>query len=54
MQGLLATLAQGKCGYIPMPESFERGGYETEPYATSPEVDTAPKLIAAALDTLNK
>ena len=51
---LLATLAQGKCGYIPMPESFERGGYETEPYATSPEVDTAPKLIAAALETLNK
>ena len=37
-----------------MPESFERGGYETEPYATSPEVDTAPKLIAAALETLNK
>ena len=51
---MLATLAQGKCGYIPMPESFERGGYETEPYATSPEVDTAPKLIAAALETLNK
>lgn len=51
---LIATLAQGKCGYIPMPESFERGGYETEPFATSPEVDTAPKLIAAALETLNK
>ena len=51
---LIATLAQGKCGYIPMPESFKRGGYETEPFATSPEVDTAPKLIAAALDTLNK
>ena len=51
---IIATLAQGKCGYIPMPESFERGGYETEPYATSPEVDTAPKLIAAALETLNK
>ena len=51
---LITTLAQGKCGYIPMPESFERGGYETEPYATSPEVDTAPKLVAAALETLNK
>lgn len=51
---LIATLAQGKCGYIPMPESFERGGYETEPFATSPEVDTAPKLIAAALETLNR
>ena len=51
---LIATLAQGKCGYIPMPESFERGGYETEPFATSPEVDTAPKLIAAALETLNQ
>lgn len=51
---IIATLAQGKCGYIPMPESFERGGYETEPFATSPEVDTAPKLIAAAVETLKK
>ena len=51
---IIATLAQGKCGYIPMPESFERGGYETEPYATSPEVDTAPKLVAAVLENLKK
>ena len=51
---IIATLAQGKSGYIPMPESFERGGYETTPSAGSPDVDTAPKLIAAALETLNK
>ena len=51
---LIAELAQGKSGYIPMQESFERGGYETTPSAGSPDTDTAPKLIAAALETLNK
>ena len=49
---VIATLAQGKSGYIPMPDDFDKGGYETSPSQTSPDTDTAPLLIATALETL--
>ena len=51
---IIAELAQGISGYIPMPESFERGGYETEPNGGSADVNTAPMLIEAALKNLSK
>ena len=51
---VIATLAQGKSGYIPMPEDFDKGGYETTPSPASPDVNTAPLLIATALETLKK
>ena len=51
---IVAELAQGISGYIPMPESFERGGYETEPNGTSADIPTAPMLIEAALKNLSK
>ncbi len=51
---LIAELAMGKTGYIPMDESFERGGYETEPMGTSPDIGTASKLIEAAAALLKK
>jgi hypothetical protein len=51
---IVAELAQGICGYIPMKESFERGGYETEPSGSSADTQTAPMLIEAALKNLSK
>ena len=51
---VIATLAQGKSGYIPMPEDFDKGGYETTPSPASPDVNTAPLLIATAVETLKK
>ena len=47
------TLAMGECGYIPMPECFERGGYEILPVAgASPREDTAERIIAASVGLL--
>lgn len=51
---VIATLAQGKSGYIPMPDDFDKGGYETSASPASPDVNTAPLLIATAVETLKK
>ncbi len=48
-------LAMGYIGYTGMPECYERGGgYETRPSRTAPSHDLAPKLIAQAVDLLNR
>ena len=51
---VIVSLAQGECGYIAMPECFDRGGYEVLPVVGgSPREDTAERLIAEALANLN-
>ena len=46
-------LAQSSSDYIPMPECFERGGYEVQAGVNTPAPNAANVLIKAALDTLN-
>lgn len=54
-QMMVAALAMGECGYIPLPECFERGGYEILPVeGGGPAHDTAPKLIDAASQLVNR
>ncbi len=46
---LVATLANGECGYVPLKECFSRGGYEILPVVGGgPREDTAELLIAEA------
>ena len=46
---MIASLAMGECGYIPMPECFECGGYEILPVdGGAPAHDTAIRLIEEA------
>lgn len=46
---IVSSLSMGECGYIPMPECFDRGGYEVLPVeGGGPAHDTAPRLIEAA------
>ena len=49
---LICELAQDHSGYIPMPECFDRGGYETSPGKNSPAVEAATVLAEAALKNL--
>lgn len=50
---LVASLAQGSCGYVPLPECFPRGGYETLIVrGGGPEPDTARLLIETAASLL--
>lgn len=49
----ILSLAMGYCGYIPLPECFGRGGYETLPVeGGAPREDTAERLIAVGLEIL--
>ncbi len=49
------SLAMGACGYVPLPECFARGGYETLPIVGgAPREDTAPRMIAASLRNLRR
>ncbi|OGV58824.1 MAG: hypothetical protein A2X49_01585 [Lentisphaerae bacterium GWF2_52_8] len=46
--------AMGKCGYVPMKECFERGGYEILPVVDgAPRQDTAERMIALGKEMLN-
>jgi len=46
---IIVELSQGTRGYIPMPECFARGGYETSPSKNSPAENTATVLIEGVL-----
>lgn len=49
------ALAMGACGYIPLPECFARGGYETLPVVGgAPREDTATRLMAVVGANLRK
>ncbi|MDD4101857.1 MAG: hypothetical protein PHU80_04405 [Kiritimatiellae bacterium] len=49
------ALAMGACGYVALPECFERGGYETLPVVGgAPREDTAERLIKASAENLEK
>ena len=48
----IVSLAQSVSGYIPMPECFERGGYEVQPAVDSPAQNAATALIDAAIANL--
>lgn len=49
------ALAMGACGYVPLAECFERGGYETLPVVGgAPREDTADRLIKAAAENLDR
>jgi len=50
---LVASLAQGACGYVPLPECFPRGGYETLIVRGGGAVpETAGQLIETAASLL--
>lgn len=49
----VSSLSQGSCGYVPMKECFNRGGYEILPVQRGgSERDTAEKLIDVSLKNL--
>ena len=49
----VASLSQGSCGYVPMKECFERGGYEILPVqGGGTERGTEKKLIDVSLKNL--
>lgn len=48
----VVELAQSVSGYLPMPECFERGGYEVQPAVDSVAPEAATELIRGALDNL--
>ncbi len=48
----VVSLAQSMSGYVPMPECFERGGYEVQPAVNSVAPNAATELINAALKVL--
>ncbi len=50
---LVVALAMGECGYIPLKECFDRGGYEILPVdGGSPREDTAERLTAKAIELI--
>jgi hypothetical protein len=50
---LVSELANGRCGYVAMPECFGRGGYETLPVINGgPREDTAELLIETGKELL--
>ena len=48
----IISLAQSKSGYVPMPECFERGGYEVQPNVDSCAPNAATEIIKAAIANL--
>ncbi len=48
----IIELAQTKSGYVPMPECFERGGYEVQPAVNSAAPNAATEIIKAAIENL--
>ena len=48
----IIELAQSKSGYVPMPECFERGGYEVQPAINSAAPNAATEIIKAAIENL--
>ncbi len=48
----IIELAQSVSDYVPMPECFERGGYEVQAGVDTPAPNAATVLIDAALETL--
>lgn len=49
---IVATLAQSTSGYIPMPECFERGGYEVQPGVNTVAPNAATEVIDSVLNIL--
>ena len=48
----IASLAQSQSGYVPMPECFERGGYEVQPGVNSCAPNAANEIIKAVVANL--
>ncbi len=48
----IIELSQTKSGYVPMPECFERGGYEVQPAINSCAPNAATEIINAAIANL--
>ena len=48
----IASLAQSQSGYVPMPECFERGGYEVQPGVNSCAPNAATEIIKAVIENL--
>ena len=48
----IASLAQSQSGYVPMPECFERGGYEVQPGINSAAPNAANEIIKAVVANL--
>ena len=48
----VVSLAQSASGYVPMPECFERGGYEVQPAVNSVAQNAATEIIKAAQSIL--
>ncbi|MFA6815165.1 MAG: hypothetical protein WCS73_02605 [Lentisphaeria bacterium] len=53
-QTFVVELAQSESGYIPMPECFERGGYEVQAGINSSAQNAANVLIKASIENLKK
>lgn len=50
---IIASLAQGSCGYVPLPECYSRGGYETLPVrGGGADSNTAGLFIKTAISLL--
>ena len=45
-------LSQSVSGYVPMPECFERGGYEVQPGVNTPGQNAATEIIKASIANL--
>ncbi len=53
-QNMVVSLCMGDCGYVPLPECFDRGGYEILPVeGGAPDHQTAPRLQEAVIRLLN-
>lgn len=48
----IASLAQSQSGYVPMPECFERGGYEVQPGVNTCAPNAANEIIKAVIENL--
>ena len=46
----VVELSQDASGYVPMPECFERGGYEVQPGIDTVAPNAADVIIAKALE----
>ena len=53
---LVATLANGYCGYVPTEKAFQHGGYETHRtvYTSRLVVDAGKQIVQASLDLLQE